>query len=153
MVVASFILGILAVVIAGAAALITRSQVVEMRNQFRDSGPRIGVSSYRGVSLVDVSASVYIVITATNFGRGSANIKAWGLFLERDLGDAGLIIGPLQGNIFGPPTPLVINGLDSANWGVEASLVDGEVSRAGYQAVRPFVDLGDGSRVYGVSII
>ncbi len=85
----------------------------------------------------------------TNKGRGEAVVQSWGFDVEGPDGKAGVVLGPLQQSHFGPDLPCIVKGLSSEMWNVDQGALEEMASNGGFARLRPFVTLGDGTRVEG----
>jgi len=148
----SLLISITAVAVSGASAWYSHSQIVEMRRQFEQSGPRVEVSSNVGVPMNLGTSRVQSGVTATNKGRGSASIQNWGFMMDSLEGDGGLIFGSMYSIAFGPKVPCTIEGLSSESWFMDRAGLREAVANCKGTNVRPFVDLGDGQRIQGATI-
>jgi hypothetical protein len=153
MAIAALVISIVAALAAGASALYIRAQVKEMRRQFELTGPIIEVSGHVGLPIGDAPAWLGTLrsVKVTNKGRGEAVVQGWGFGVEGPGGKVGVINGPLQPSKIGPDLPHTVKGLDSAIWNLDQDFLERRASRDGYETLRPFVDLGDGTRVEGTA--
>lgn len=147
---ASLVVAIFAVGAAAASAWYSHSQVGEMRRQFEKSGPVVEVSSSVGIPIGLDTDRLQAGVTATNTGRGDANVRNWGFTMEcPGEKQGGLIIGSMYPYSLGPTTPHVVAGLDEATWFMDRDGLRQAITEKGGYNVRPFVRLGDGSQVLG----
>lgn len=151
MAIAALAISIVAALAAGASALYIRAQVKEMRRQFELTGPIIEVSGSVGLPIGDAPAWIGTLrsVKVTNKGRGEAVVQSWGFGLEGPGGKVGVIAGPIEPTKIGPDLPHTVKGLDTAIWNIDQDSLERRASRDGYETMRPFVDLGDGTRVQG----
>lgn len=153
MTLASLIIAIIAVAAAAASAWYSHSQVAEMRHQFEISGPLVEVSSSTGIPTGAGIDRLQAGVTATNKGRGQANIRNWGFTMDcPGKGQAGVIFGTMYGHALGPRVPYVLAGLNSETWFMDRDGLRQAIALQSGSNVRPFVDLGDGSRIHGPAV-
>lgn len=149
MAIISLVIAVIAVGAAAASAWYSHSQVAEMRRQFEQSGPLIAVTSSTGIPVNLGTERLQTGVTATNSGRGDANIRNWGFTVDVPGGKGGLIFGGMSGQTLGPKLPCVLAGLNSETWFIDREGLRQAVAEKGGTNVRPFVDLGNGTRIHG----
>ena len=91
-------------------------------------------------------------MTATNKGRGEANIRNWGFTMDCTDGQGGLIFGAMFARAYGPQIPCALGGLDSQTWFLDREGLFQSIAEKGGYNVKPFVDLGNGTRILGPAI-
>jgi|GEM_PF-4567969 len=156
--IASLVIAIVASIAAAASVVYSRLQVREMgrqlaetKRQFELSGPMIEVEAKVGIPFGPVGTSaIQLGVKVTNRGRGASSIQSWGFSVDDGEGKPiGDVIGPLQVGTIGPPMPHLLQGLHSESWMMDRELLrEGVLAKSG-RFVRPFADLGDGTRVTG----
>lgn len=153
MALASLVVAIIAVCSAAVSAWYSHSQVLEMRRQFKKSGPTVEVSSSVGIPVGLGTDRLQTGVTATNTGRGAANVRNWGFTMEcPGQNQAAVIFGSMYPHSLGPSTPHVVAGLDEATWFMDREGLRQAIAENGGQNVKPFVNLGDGTKVLGPAI-
>jgi len=169
MVVAAFVLSVVATIAAVASAVFARSQVSESRHQFQHTGPIVEVSAHplwagEGHPLFsgDFKTSAILHIFVVNKGRGEVSINNWGFIatmngLEASFFEAApkFSVGERAGSKLwlGPKLPCTIAGLSTEQWQMARSgswdLADRLPGSWVDKNVRPYVVLGDGTIVKG----